>query len=144
VAVRILLVDDEPEFVRAHIDALKDAGYDVKHVGSYAEALEALEWQDFDLIVLDLILPPHDDDLDYETAEPDAEVGLGLHRVIREELDLTQVPIIFFTVVNEMETRRRIRETEAKFSLRPTILIKPALPSKLLVLVRRLVGGRDD
>ncbi|TEU18197.1 MAG: response regulator [Anaerolineales bacterium] len=144
--LRILFVDDEPEFVRAHINALEDAGYSVKHTRSYTEALGTLQRQSFDLIVLDLILPPIDAywELEYETAEPSAEVGLGLHRVIREELGLIQVPIVFFTVVGEIEARRQIQETEAKFSLKPTVLIKPALPSKLLVQVRELVGGRDE
>jgi CheY-like chemotaxis protein len=141
--VNILFVDDEPEFVRAHINALEESGYNVTHVRSYTEALNALQ-QTFHLIVLDLILPPSDTDLQYGESEPSAEVGLSLHRVIREELGLTQTPIIFFTVVNELETRHQIQKIEAKFGLSSSILVKPMLPSKLLIQVRQLVGGRDE
>ncbi len=141
--VKILFIDDEPEFVRAHIDTLEESGYEVTHVSSYNEALEVLQ-QAFNLIVLDLILSPGEVDLEYDASEPSPEVGLRLHRVIREELSLTKTPIIFFTVVNEIEARHQIQKVEARFGFSPPILVKPKLPSKLLTQVRVLTGGRHE
>lgn len=141
-SAKVLFVDDEPEFIRAHIDTLIDAGYIVRHVASYIEALAALEQETFDLIVLDLILPSNDDNVDIgSVAEPSAEVGLKLHKVIREKLGKTTIPIIFFTVVGEMETRTQIWEVEQKYKSRPEILVKPKLPSSLLSIIRKYVGG---
>jgi CheY-like chemotaxis protein len=141
--IHILFVDDEPEFIRAHINALQDSGYKVKSVRSHTEALEALTRQRFDLIVLDLILPRSETELLDETDEPGAQVGLDLHRIIREDLGLTQVPIVFFTVMAEPAIRHHIQKIEARFGLSSTILVKPTLPSKLLNQIRHLTGGRD-
>ena len=144
-AKRILFIDDEPEFVRAHVNALEEVGkYDVVFVKSYEEAFEALQNQRFDLIILDLILPPPEAGFAGDQSEPSVEVGFNLRKVIREEMGLTQVPIIFFTVVNEIEPRRQIHSMEVKLGQQPIILVKPKLPSRLLAAVSQALGVEHD
>ena len=58
--VRLLLVDDEPQIVRALRPALAAAGYEVQVAETGAEALEALATHGFDAVLLDLGLPDMD------------------------------------------------------------------------------------
>ncbi|MBU4315804.1 MAG: response regulator [Proteobacteria bacterium] len=51
---KILLVDDEEVFASNMEKLLKDRGYWVKAVNSGYDALEVLEKQDFDVVVLDM------------------------------------------------------------------------------------------
>lgn len=57
---RLLIVDDEPQILRALTPALQAAGYAVEAVGSGAEALSALAVEPCEAIILDLGLPDMD------------------------------------------------------------------------------------
>jgi two-component system KDP operon response regulator KdpE len=59
-AQRLLLVDDEPQIVRALTPALQAAGYDVLAADGGGEALNLLAANPMDLMVLDLGLPDMD------------------------------------------------------------------------------------
>src|SRR5262249_44034806 len=59
-AARILVVDDEPEIVRAVRRNLAGHGYDVTAAGSGAAALAALAQRPVDVVLLDLGLPDVD------------------------------------------------------------------------------------
>lgn len=55
--VRILLVDDEPDFLAGLSLVLQGEGYPVHTAPSGEEALELMRRQDFDLVVTDMIMP---------------------------------------------------------------------------------------
>jgi DNA-binding NtrC family response regulator len=57
---RVLLVDDEEEFVRALAKRLKARGLNVEVSGDGESALEKVKHSDFDVIVLDLAMPGMD------------------------------------------------------------------------------------
>lgn len=57
---RILVVDDDPQLTGFLDRYLTKQGFDVVCVGTAAEMVNALKAQDFDLCVLDLILPDRD------------------------------------------------------------------------------------
>lgn len=59
-ATRLLVIDDEPQIVRALRPGLSAAGYDVESVGSAAEALAAVAERAFDVLIVDLGLPDMD------------------------------------------------------------------------------------
>jgi len=112
---KILFIDDEPEFVRPQITALEDAGYAVALEMDPDEAVALLQKQEFDLIILDLIMPPRQEDREQGDQELDyAETGMKLHREIRDELGLVDIPIIFLTVVRDQDIRREISQRERK------------------------------
>jgi two-component system, OmpR family, response regulator RegX3 len=77
---RILLVEDEPAIAEALAYALEDAGFEVDAVGDGGEALEASRRLDYDLMILDLLLP--------------SMSGLNVCRTVRAESDL---PILMLT-----------------------------------------------
>jgi two-component system KDP operon response regulator KdpE len=57
VSARLLVVDDEPQFLRALATNLRGAGYDVDTAATAAEALDAAALRPPDAVVLDLLLP---------------------------------------------------------------------------------------
>jgi len=57
VSVRVLVVDDEVQFLRALATNLRGAGYEVETAGTAREALDAAALRPPDAVVLDLLLP---------------------------------------------------------------------------------------
>lgn len=57
---RILLVDDEPIFLSSMTKVLSARGYEVGSVGSGPEALEVLQSERYDVVVLDQRMPGMD------------------------------------------------------------------------------------
>ncbi|MBE7044948.1 MAG: response regulator transcription factor [Ruminococcaceae bacterium] len=83
---RVLIVEDEElmrEVVRDYFD---HAGYETCEAGTGAEALERMEESDFDLVLLDIMLPEVD--------------GLSVLRQIRKS---NQVPVILITARSDEE-----------------------------------------
>jgi two-component system KDP operon response regulator KdpE len=81
---RILVVDDEPQFLRALKTNLRGAGYEVATATTVAEALSSAGLQPPEAIILDLLLPD----------------GRGTD-VCRELRQWTQAPIIVVSAVGE-------------------------------------------
>jgi two-component system, OmpR family, KDP operon response regulator KdpE len=81
---RVLIVDDEPQFLRALSTNLRGAGYDVDTAATAAAALAAAPLRPPDAVILDLLLPD----------------GSG-RDVCRELRTWTQAPIILVSAVGD-------------------------------------------
>ena len=81
---KVLVVDDEPQFLRALQTNLRGAGYDVATAATAEEALSAAALMPPDVVILDLLLP------DARGTE-----------VCRELRQWTAVPIILVSAVGE-------------------------------------------
>jgi two-component system KDP operon response regulator KdpE len=81
---RVLVVDDEPQFLRALQTNLRGAGYDVQTATTAQEALSAAALQPPEAIILDLLLPD----------------GRGTD-VCRELRRWTEAPIILVSAVGD-------------------------------------------
>jgi DNA-binding response OmpR family regulator len=83
VAKRILLVDDEPELVKAIEIRLKAADYEVLAAYDGQEGLDKAKKEKPDLIILDLMLPKMD--------------GYKVCGLLKADTRYNKIPIIMFT-----------------------------------------------
>lgn len=116
-ARRILLVEDEKNIRDAVAAYLERAGYWVTPAADGQEAVDAFSLHQFDLVILDLMLP--------------RLPGEKVCRIIR---DTSDVPIIMLTAKGEVENRIVGLELGAD-----DYLIKPFSPRELVARVRALL-----
>ena len=120
-AKRILIVDDDELVLMALNELLKPEGYEVHAVSSGAEALERLDQDGYDLLMLDIIMPEMD--------------GFELCKKIRAKENYKETPIIFLTAKSREEDRAMGLEAGANL-----FLSKPISPDKLLEMVSETIG----
>ena len=89
-AYNILIVDDVLENIRVVMNILKEDSYDFAYARSGEEALELLEDQQFDLILLDIMMPGID--------------GYEVCRRIKMNPTLAEIPIIFLTAKTDVDS----------------------------------------
>lgn len=116
-ARRILLVEDEKNIRDAVAAYLERAGYWVTPAADGQEAVDAFSLHQFDLVILDLMLP--------------RLPGEKVCRIIR---DTSDVPVIMLTAKGEVEDRIVGLELGAD-----DYLIKPFSPRELVARVRALL-----
>ena len=58
--LKILVTEDDKELRRLFAHVLIENGYSVKEVSNGKEALEAIDWDYFDLIISDIMMPVMD------------------------------------------------------------------------------------
>jgi two-component system sensor histidine kinase/response regulator len=87
---KILVVDDIPENLLIIGNILNKENYEVKYANSGFEAIEKAKINDFDLILLDIIMPEMD--------------GYEVCRKLRAEEHTLKIPIIFLTTKTDSES----------------------------------------
>ena len=87
---KVLVVDDVPLNIRMLTSVLSSHAFEIQAATSGREALELLEEQRPDLILLDYVMP----DLD----------GLAVCRAIKARPEIADIPVIFLTVKADMAT----------------------------------------
>src|SRR2546429_3401754 len=84
---RVLIVDDDPDIVRLVGYNLSHSGYEVQSANTGSKALELIQKQPPDLIVLDLMLPDVD--------------GMEVCRTLRQQASSRRIPILMLTARSE-------------------------------------------
>jgi DNA-binding NarL/FixJ family response regulator len=118
---RLLVVDDEPNLLRALAVCLRADGYEVTTARSGAEALVRLAESVPDLIVSDIRMPGMD--------------GYHLARQIRASSRTALVPIVFLTAKDE--TADRIEGFRAGVD---AYLVKPFEPDELVAVIKSILS----
>jgi len=125
---RILVVDDDPDIIKATTRVLEARGYRVIAALNGQECLEKMREKRPDLIILDLLMPKLD--------------GFGVCRELRENVeyaDYADIPILIATAVREDASRRRY-ELETEIDLKVDDYVeKPIRPLDLLHRVEKLL-----
>ncbi len=84
---RVIIVDDEPDIVDLVVYNLKKEGFATDSARSGTEALRKIREGNFDIVILDLMLPEMD--------------GMELCRILKKDPDLSDMPIIMLTAKGE-------------------------------------------
>lgn len=115
----ILIVEDEPDIQELLSAYLRDAGYETASARDGVEALEQFQAGQFDLVLLDLMLPKID--------------GFGVCEVIRGQ---SQVPVLMLTALDgEEEMLRGFRMDIDDYVSKPFSI--PVLLEKIRVILKR-------
>ncbi len=121
-ARRILIVDDEPNIVLSLQFLMKKAGYEVETAGDGEEALEAVDRQPPDLILLDVMMPRRD--------------GYQVCQALRQRDDLPGLIIVMLTA------KGREVEREKGLSMgADDYITKPFSTQDVVEKVGELLGG---
>src|SRR5215510_13601768 len=126
---RVLIVDDDPDIQRLVSYNLSEAGFEVTAAASGRKALESVQKQPPDLVILDLMLP----DID----------GMEVCRTLRQREGSRRIPIVMLTARGEEIDRVIGFELGAD-----DYVSKPFSPRELVLRVksifRRMTEHRSD
>ncbi len=117
----VLIVDDSELTLEIISFTISSAGYRVITAKSGLEALETLNKNDVDIMVVDIIMPDMD--------------GYTLIRKIRENDEFKDMPIIVLTT--QAEARYKQKGFEAGADI---YMVKPVHPQEMVTQVRLLIG----
>jgi len=116
-AKRILIVDDEPRYLRLLEANLRTEGYEVVTASDGVQAVDVFSNQPIDLVLMDVMMPKLD--------------GFGATQRIRE---FSNVPIIILTAKGDEQDRVRGLDLGAD-----DYLVKPFSATELLARVRAVL-----
>ena len=83
---KILIVEDEADIRSIYVEVLQSAGYSVDEAADGAEGMRKIKDTDWDLLLLDIMLPGED--------------GLKILKDIKEKPELKKGPIVAITNLN--------------------------------------------
>jgi len=121
---KILVVDDDPDFVEATRIVLKREGHTIVSAAGGGEALDKIAEDTPDLIILDVIM---DSVLE----------GLSVSRELSEHSDYKDIPIIMITSIPNTDYAELFPTDE--YVHLDTFLTKPVAPDRLVKEVNRLL-----
>jgi DNA-binding response OmpR family regulator len=119
-AKRILVVDDDENILNLERTILEQKGFHVTPAAGGAEALKLLGSEDFDLVLLDVMMPEID--------------GFTVCRKIKEDARLKDIPVIFLTAKGGGEALAEGFESGAIMYIN-----KPFTANKLLTIVNTML-----
>lgn len=125
--MRILVVEDEKHLNRIISEAVEDEGYSVDSCYNGVEALEYLECADYDVIILDIMMPKMN--------------GLELVRRLRNRGDST--PVLFLTARDAVADRVEGLESGGDYYLTKPFDFQE-LMAVVRVMTRKYTGNRSN
>ncbi len=128
---KILLVDDDPDFLEMHKAVLQNHGYVVSTAMSGQEGLERVRAEMPDLIILDLMMEKHD-------------AGFSFSKTIKTDPLFKRIPILMVTSVAEATGYRFSLEEDGYWMKTDDFLDKPVMPEVLLDRVGKLLQKKEE
>lgn len=119
---KILLIDDDPDFVEAVKVIVENGGYDVKVAYDGEEGLEAVAAEKPDLIVLDVMMPVMN--------------GHEACAKLKADPKTAKIPIILLTAVADRVTTSTYTHRDMLESEAEDYMPKPVEPKELLNLIK--------
>ena len=122
---KILIVDDDPDFVEATRIVLEGAGYEVVSAADGDESLQVIRAEKPDLVVLDVIMSSILD-------------GLNVTQQLQEDPEHKDIPIVMVTSIANTDYAALFPTDE--YVHISAFLTKPVPPDRLLAQVSRLLA----
>lgn len=119
---KVLLVDDDPDFVEAVKVIVQSGGYDVRVAADGKEGLEAVEAEKPDIIILDVMMPVMD--------------GHQACAALKTNPETKDIPIILLTAVADRVTTSKYTHRDMLESEAEDYMPKPVEPKELLELIK--------
>lgn len=119
-AKKILIVDDEPDILRAAKIRLMSCGYEVITAGSGNGIVNLLRKNMPDLILLDLRLPHMDGD--------------KICTMLKADDKFKHIPVIIFTASSDLTTGKKVKDSGAD-----GYLIKPFDTEEFLQVIKKFL-----
>jgi DNA-binding response OmpR family regulator len=124
---RILLVDDDVDFVDLNRAVLENHGFDVATAFSSREGLDKVRFEQPDLIVLDLMMEKHDS-------------GFAFAKTLKKDPLYRTIPILMLTAVSESTGYDFSQELDGYWMKTDDYASKPLLPDELVKRVKELLS----
>ncbi len=123
---KVLVVDDDPDFVNATRAFLEKEGYLVEVAYDGVEGLEKVKAFMPDCIVLDVMMPEKD--------------GYEVCKELKEDDELMEIPIVLLTAVASHVTSTRYTHFDGMSMEADDYIAKPASPEDIIKSVKSLIG----
>jgi CheY-like chemotaxis protein len=126
-AKRILLVDDDADYLEINRTILEFNGYEIDTASSSREALEKLRGGSFDMVIIDLIMEELDS-------------GFTLTYAVREQEKTRHLPILMLTSAQEKTGFQFQVDHDKEWMKVDDFAAKPLTPAELIARVAKLIG----
>jgi DNA-binding response OmpR family regulator len=120
---KILIIDDDPDFVEATKVVLQSKDYQVLTAYDGKEGLEKVREEGPDLIILDIIMPQED--------------GFKVCEEIKADPKLAKIPVIILTSLSERWSEVALSVTQGLMLEAEDYIDKPVAPEELLKRVEK-------
>lgn len=124
---KILIIDDDPEFVDAITNLLDAKGYNVSSASQKKEGLEFARQQRPDLILLDVMMSTRSE-------------GFEVARELQADESLKSIPIVMVTGVRKEMNLPFGFEPDSEWLPVKAVLEKPVKPEVLLKTIQEQIG----
>ncbi len=124
--IKILLVDNDVDFVDLNKAVLENMGYEVATAFSGRDGIDKVKVEQPDLIVLDLMMEKHDS-------------GFSFAKQIKADPLYRKIPILMLTSVAEATGFSFSQELDGYWMKTDDYAEKPIMPDELLKRIRNLL-----
>jgi two-component system alkaline phosphatase synthesis response regulator PhoP len=124
---KILLVDNDVDFIDLNKAVLENNGFDVVVAYSGAEGLDRVRFEQPDLVVLDLMMEKHD-------------TGFGFAKAMKADPTTKNIPILMLTAVGSETGMDFSQELDGYWMKTDDYANKPLLPEDLVKKINELLA----
>lgn len=124
---KILVIDDDPDFVEATKVVLESGGYQVLTAYDGKAGLEQVRKENPDLVILDIIMPEED--------------GFKVCEALKADPRLAKIPVIILTSLSERWSEVTLSVTQGLRLEAEDYIDKPVEPEELLRRVEARLRG---
>jgi CheY-like chemotaxis protein len=128
---KILIVDDDPDFLYTVQIVLEKAGFEVETATTPEGGISKVQSTEPDLVVLDVLMPS-----EYE--------GFEVARAIREDLHMTELPILMLTAVHDVKKVSYRFAPDKDYLPVDVFLDKPIELESLAEIIKEVLGERRE